>query len=291
MKQYNHSNLKRSKGLVMKQIEPTFPFTSGGQETLMADMLEFRHRLQIAGVPITDRYNLSIRDGVITEETADCGIDGFCALKKNKLAVEVVLGKIIKGLLPILKKESVDVVPDPHPANWCFLPNDDEVYYIDFQPARFRRDDGIYLVGFPQPIGQEYDWAVQRYYSKQGLVRMLRFNAIRAIGVAGRTRIEEIIRDVIPSDLFQQLGAESQPLLEQRVRLGDITLAYALDQCDEWRIDDIRELALVVGEKLGDDAEAFLGEVLNLTRGDFNLPVSMRKRKVAEAKLLVLQHI
>jgi hypothetical protein len=283
---FHHSLLKLSNGRVKKWIEPNCPFSSLEQEALMKDILEFRERLHSAGVPIAGDYTLSIQEGVIVEETVNCGEDGYKQITDAASNAERVLCQIVRALRPILLEPEITMVPDPHPANWCF----DEKgvgRYVDFQPARFRRNNGLKIVGFPQPTGKEYEWSVGRYYSKAGLIRILRFNAMRAGGFRTRNLLLSVMRKEWPGNLFEEVTTELSNLLEEKVRRKSVSLREALQHCDEWKIDDIRELAMIVAEQMTFGSATFLNRVLECTRADFNLSPIVRRRGVQSAKRLI----
>src|SRR3989344_1612516 len=99
---FHHSTIQLSNGSVKKFIEPEYPFSSPEREALIGDILEFRRQLQVAGVPVAKDYNLSIVDGIIVEETVNCGMDGFKALKADPSSTgKKVLGLIVRALRPI----------------------------------------------------------------------------------------------------------------------------------------------------------------------------------------------
>jgi len=282
---FHHSVLNVSNGNVRKLLEPQYPFTASQREAVMREILEFRQRLDVAGVPISTDYRLSIEEGLIVEHTTNCGTDGYKILKTDAASSgEMVLGQIVRAFCPIFLESEITVVPDPHPANWCF---DNGVgRYIDFQPARFKREDGLKLVGFPQPTGEEYEWSIGRYYSKAGLVRILRFNAMRAGGSSMRDLLLSIMRKEWPKHLLKEISSELDNLLEEQVRRNELTVDEALECCDLWKVDDIRELAMIVAER-GNSTATFLDQVLEKTRADFNLSLAIRQKGVEQAKALI----
>ncbi|MDR3519929.1 MAG: hypothetical protein P4L63_03550 [Candidatus Pacebacteria bacterium] len=288
---FHHSILQRENGNVKKLLEPNHIFSPSEKEALIKDILEFRSRLRKAGVPVATYYILSLEEDVIVEKTINCGVDGFKILKVDAvLNGEMVLGQIVRALRPILLESEVTLVPDPHPANWCF----DEkgiVRYIDFQPARFKRDNGLKVVGFPQPTGKEYEWSVDRYYSKLGLIRMLRFNAMRAAGPEIHPLLMSIMGKELPEHLFKTMSLELDSLLEGQVRRGELNIHEALEFCDEWRVDDIRELAMLVAGSMKSNTATFLDKVLECSRADFNLSLETRHQRLEEAKELIRQEL
>lgn len=287
----HHSFIQLSNGCVRKIIEPQSSFSTLEQEALIKDILEFRRRLQVAGVPVASEYKLEVKDGAIVEETVNCGIDGFKALKANSgLSAKSILTQIVRAIRPILFESEITLSPDPHPANWCF-DTDGVGRYIDFQPARFKREDGLKIVGFPQPTGKEYEWSVGRYYSRVGLVRILRFNAMRAGGPKIRDVLTDIMRNEWPELLFNEVSVELDTLLEEQVRRGEFSIDKALESCDEWNVDDIRELAMIVAERKTSNSAYFLDQVLEYTRADFNIPIITRRLGVEKAKTLVMQNV
>ena len=240
---FHHSIINQSNGCITKSLEPEYNFSTGEREILVENILEFRGQLLSIGVPIADDYKLSIEknkdtdSSIIIERTINCGVDGYRLIKDNPQKSKNILTQIVKGLLPILEQPEVCLVPDPHPANWCF-DTEDRARYIDFQPPRFKGRDGIKLVGFPQPTGKEYSWSVGRYYSKAGLVRILRFNAMRAGGFSMRQLLLSIMRKELPSSLFTEIINELEDLLEERVNRKEISVSKALELCDVWSIDE-----------------------------------------------------
>lgn len=287
----HHSFIRFSNGDVKKLIEPQTCLSLPEQEALIADMLEFRRRLLASGIPIAVEYELAIQEEVIVERTMNCGVDGYRMLKVGTgSTAEMVLTQIVRGLRPILLQPEITLVPDPHPANWCF-DGDGVGRYIDFQPARFQRSNGLKLVGFPQPTGEEYEWSVGRYYSKIGLVRILRFNAIRAGGPGMRDLLTEILVKEIPGNLPMEIQAKLNNLPGELVRRGELSAQKAINDCGERDIDDIREIAMVVAEQQGGDKATLLSNVLEYTRADFGVPTELRKLRVEQAKTLVLQEL
>lgn len=294
---FHHSIVHFSNGSVRKYLEHTYPFKSNEKQNLIDDIMEFRQRLYVAGIPLASEYELFLGENndddssIIIEETINCGVDGYKAIKADPNSKgKEVLSQIVKALLPILSEPQVCLVPDPHPANWCFN-EAGKVHYVDFQPPRFERENGIKLVGFPQPEGKEYEWSVKRYYSKTGLIRILRFNAIRAGGFSMRESLSDILRRELPLQLFREMTEELKDLLEERVRRNELSVTEALAGCDVWSIDDIRELAMVVAEGMKTETTTFLDNVLEATRADFNIPLPEREKNVEEAKKLILQNV
>lgn len=287
---FHHSLLQLSNGCVKKFIEPEYPFLPSEQEALIEDILEYRRRLHVAGIPIASEYSLSIKNGVIVEETVNCGVDGYKMLQRNVSHGERVLGQILRALRPIFLESIITLVPDPHPANWCF-DEEGEVRYVDFQPARFGRENGVMLVGFPQPTGREYEWSVSRYYSKTGLARILLFNAMRGGGFPMRDLLLNLMRKEFGHPLFAEVKGELEALLEEQVRRGELSVREALESCDEWKIDDVRELAMVVAECMENGAATFLDKVLELSRADFNLSLAVRHQNVEQCKALILEKL
>jgi len=283
----HHSLIESENGLIKKIIEPNFCFHNGEREALILDMYTYRSKLQSMGVPVADKYALRLQDGKIVEETRNCGVDGYTLLKNcGKSDVYKILRKIVLGICPVLREKKLDVVPDPHPANWCFANGD--INYIDFQPARYQKADGIKLVGFPQPTGKEYEWSVDRYYSRFFLLRVLRFNTKRSAGPWVDEILERIIRKECSEEVSREYVQGIESLLEQQVRNGLVSLKEALSECDEWHVDDLRELAMLVSEYSESSAEAFLGKILELTRADFNLTIEERRVGIEKAKSLFL---
>lgn len=280
---YHHSILRTFNGSVQKQIEPGFQFAEGGQVALMDDMLMFRAMLQHAGVPVAVNYDLRVENGIIQETTDNCGMDGYAIIRcpRAELSAEDVIRKIALALRGTFNADKITVVPDPHPANWCF-DESGNIRYIDYQPARFLKDS-VHLVGFPQPVGEEYEWSARRYYSKLGIFRMLRFNVMRAGGICLGEVLNKIIRAEYSADLVREIEGGMEKLLVYRVQAGQLSLRDALAKCDAWRVDDIREIALSVTE-----SEDLLNQVLKLTRGDFNLSLEIRHARALEACDLIL---
>ena len=285
---FHHSVFHCTNGLVHKLIEPKYQFPPGKQEELRLDILEYRKRLQEIGVPVAGHYKLSICDDVLVEETENCGLDCYKAIRDGAhgLSAEVILRKVIQAFLPVVIQDEILVTPDPHPANWC-IDASGVIRYIDFQPVMFKRGD-LYLVGFPQAQGQDYEMSVRRYYSRIGLLRMMRFSAVRAGGKAMRTAFLPTLCELCPNGIFADIDREMNNLLEKKVRGGEISIEDALSSCDEQGVDDVREIAMSVAEGLREGGENFLNEVLRLTRADLMLTIFERRAKVEEAKRLII---
>jgi len=281
---FHHSSIECENGVIRKLIEPDFPFTPGGKESLLLDITMFRKKLKEMDIPLADRYDLKICKRGIEEETMNCGVDGYSLLRSGRVEI---LNHIVRAILPILLQEEICVVPDPHPANWCFDAKGN-IRYVDFQPPRFLKADGTRLVGFPQPVGKEYKWSVARYYSRFALFRILRFNTMRAVGHSITKTLKQAMKAECSDALFRELYLKVEALPEYKVRKGLESLENALEKCDEWHVDDIRELAMFVSTHLQTGSANFLGKVLELTRVDFNLTIEERRKRVETAKNLIL---
>lgn len=288
---FNHSVIEYKNGVVRKLIEPGFTFLPAEQESLLLDIYTFRAKLQMLGIPVAAHYNLTLDQGKILEETQNCGMDGYLLLQSSttEQATKKILRKIVKAFLPVFLEKEISVVPDPHPANWCFDVKGN-VRYIDFQPPRFLKTDGTRLVGFPQPVGHEYRWSVNRYYTRFSLFRILRFNVMRAIGLSGEEILKQVIKSECPDTLFREFNDGIQTLLEQRVRNRSISFERALEGCDQWCVDDIRELAMFTSTTSTGNKKDILSSTLSLTRVDFNLPFEERRIRIQEVKNSILRY-
>ncbi len=281
-------------GVVTKAIEPDYTFGSHEEkDNLRKQILTYRTLLIGHSIPVAETYELDIHDdGILRERTVDCGLDGYEIIKRGgvgKVRPKDVVRSIARAVLPILKQPTIRVTIDPHPANWCF-DREGVVRYIDFHPARFVQGN-LHLVGFPQPTNSgEYQYATQRYFSPLGIIRSLRFNAVRAGGRA----VEEVLFEEInryPEDVRAKYEYDLLHLPEQRLRRQGDGLVDILKEIDVWRIDSLREIALVVADSMEPStAETFLTQILELSRVDFNLDVSIRSSRVEEAKKIICRN-
>jgi hypothetical protein len=288
---YHHSLLFRSGGVIRKIIEPDFIFRSiEERERLQQRILEYRRLLHSFSIPVAEQYRLRLDQSGLVETTTDCGVDGYELIRQggnSVLQTNDVVCLIASALVPILEQEKMRVTIDPHPANWCF--DGATMRYIDFHPARYQLN-GVCLVGFPQPDeGREYRYSLKRYYTKIGILRSLRFSAVRAGGRAMEAALLGFVKEKYPKTLGNYLLAKFAALPEQALRNGG-NIHAIIPRLDVWRVDDLREIAMVVADAMGhNEAEEFLSAVLDLTRVDFHVSLAVRSERVEEAKILILR--
>jgi len=106
-----------------------------------------------------------------------------------------------------------------------------------------------------------------------------------------RELLLSVMKKELPVNLFTEIVDELENLLEERVRRNELSVFEALERCDVWSIDDIRELAMILAESMGKRSTFFLDRVLETTRADFNIPLNLRKKSVENAKKLILQNV
>lgn len=282
--QTHHSTILFKNGSLTKVIEPDHEFAPGERESLMGAVQHYRQLLRDLGIPVADNYELRLDGGQLVEKTDNCGDDGFVMLQAGHH--DLVIPAIVRAILPILAQKRMKVTIDPHPANWCF--RDGQMNYVDFHPARYLRGSE-YIVGFPQPTAErELQYSLSRYYNRTGIIRSLRFSAVRS----GGRKAENMIYDEMqkyPSQISKPILDELAALPERQFRDGG-NIVDVLEPLDVWRVDDVREIALVIADRMEKDAATvFLGEVLELTRGDFNRPLEQRSDLMKQAKFLIIK--
>ncbi len=289
---YQHSLFFREGNRVRKIIEPNLALAPGERRELRDAIVNYYGKLKRAAIPVPDEYAVVEEDGQVVEETLYCGVDGYEVLGGAcpcmPLTARDALAAIARALTPLLAQEGPwEFTIDPHPANWCFS-DDGAMRYVDFHPARYQVN-GVLIAGFPQPSGDEYRYAVSRYYSVTGILRALRFNAVRAGGSAMDRVFHEIVAEY-PAPLRAEIEESWADLPERRLRNG-MPIGEALEPLGIWNIDDLREIALCVAERTmaPRESEVFLNQVLALTHGDFRIPFAVREHKVHEAKRLILR--
>lgn len=290
---YSHSIFIHVPGTdrVRKIIEPDAALCEGERRDLGDAMRGYHAKLAAMGLALPEPYRVVEEEGWLIEVSQFCGPDGFALIAyggNGAYAADVIVREIVAAIRPVLcqPRGAWEVTVDAHPSNWCFM---ERGRYVDFFPARHRWG-GAAIVGFPPPAvgSEEYVCAYRRYYSAEGVLRALRFSVIRAGGAA----LEPAFRDalaVLPDSLRRELLAFFDDL--PAVRLGrGATVAETLEGLDIRHIDDIREVAMHVVSCGFSAAEAreFLNTVLDLTVGDFRIPLQARIEKMEQAKRFII---
>lgn len=281
---HGHSALLREGGFVRKVLEPDMQL-GGDRRALLADQIRGYYKaLRWLEIPVPAAYALVDEGGHLVECASDCGLDGYTILRQGEgpcSGVEVVRA-ITHAALPILLQgEPWSVSIDLHPANWCFDATG-RAAYVDFHPPRYLFG-GQYLVGFPQPTDpQDLEYCHRRYFSAAGLLRMLRFNIVRAGGLRMNEALTKAVAEYPPA--VQEFIRRQFPPLPSSVgeigdRLGDLGV---------WDVDELREIALWVST-VGDGTTPmeFLTDMLELTFVDFRVPRTERAVRIERAKELI----
>lgn len=277
---YNHSVLFRENGDVRKVLEPEARFTREQAESLSEQVALYADRLSVVGVPTPARHTVSVKiaDGHYRVEEVATNMGENCeVLLRSGSQAEAIVDMIMGSLAEAM--EDSDLGIDPHPANWCV---GSDFSYIDFHPARLLYK-GRHLVGYPQPVSEsDRAMSYSRYYLPLGILRILRFNLIRACGPQIEGSMLAIMGRRFPCDLTKSLLVQLEALPEKQV--GRRSLSELLEPLDITQIDDVREIAMRLANGNSGD---FLTRVLKLTTADFRLPTEVRRKRFAKAKRLL----
>lgn len=281
---HGHSTLLREGGMVRKVLEPDMRLDRARRALLGNQIRGYYEALRRLEIPVPASYALVDEDGHLVECASDCGLDGYTILRQGggPCSGVGVVQAITRAALPILlQREMWEVSIDLHPANWCFDATG-RTAYVDFHPPRYLFE-GEYLVGFPQPTDpQDLEYCHRRYFSTAGLLRMLRFNIVRAGGLRMNEALIHALAEYPPA--VQELILCQFPPLPSSVgevsdRLGDLGV---------WDVDEIREIALWVSSVgNGVSPREFLTDVLELTFVDFRVPRGERAVRIERAKELI----
>ncbi|PIR93019.1 hypothetical protein COT99_03055 [Candidatus Falkowbacteria bacterium CG10_big_fil_rev_8_21_14_0_10_43_10] len=257
-------------------------------ETIASRVSHYAKLLVKAGLAIPDFHQVrAVRlngEVAVLEIATFCGDDltrvlGGCSLEKTTELVKVMLGKVAA----IAFQDGLGI--DPHPANWA-MDHAGKLSYVDLWPAQYRCGD-IDLVGFPQPEDQKLAaYSRRRYYTLEGLLRILRFNLSRI-----SAHLEDVFfqcaDNVVGAGIVGQVFSE---LPEQTVRSLLVTnetgkITGIIEELGIWDVDDLREIAF----RLVPDDPKRLTDLFYLTQMDFRLPLSEREQRLEQFKRELIQ--
>jgi|GEM_PF-4769449 len=234
----------------------------------------YRNLLIDIGVPVTGSHNVRVsvdEKRIFLIEVMEMGATLEISQK--------LVSKIISMILPLMRG-GVGVAVDLDPGN--FVEVNGRIVYCDFFPARFRQEDGMWLLGFPQPPAGEYEWTLKRYTTPIGMMRRLRFQLARETG----NDWTKVLLAMLPTDLRKEVKDFFLNLPEWKIKIshpGSMGRRIIRQLEDP---DDVRDVA---ARLRGHFPRGMLREVMKLTRVDFRLSSPERREKIEDAKRLLVE--
>ncbi len=271
----HHSVFFRDNRMVRKILEPQYPFIREEVELWKKRIEVFYDHLRRLGVPVVPEHHVVINgDNSLIEHSTDGGVDFQELLIQGRITPQQAVEEILAAIAGVLDQAKPQVGIDAQPAHWCLA--DGQVTYVDYHPPYYM-EDGVPLVGFPQPAEADRELNFQRHYSPLGIIRSLRFNIVRLAGKEGETAFCQAIKDY--PTLAEQLSLLIVEVIRQQPeRLPEIIAPWNLE-----RVNDLREIAMFCYPEL-------VNPVLQLTMVDFRISREVRRQRFEEAKQLFLQH-
>lgn len=269
----------------VKEMEPDYLSTMDGERRQAAAHAIANNMRTYADLfKPTDRpafYHTGVDDELSVYEIASfVGDDLLIALSRSHHP-ETLIRRMIELITRTL--DAADMGIDPHPGNFGVC-GDGRVVYLDFFPARYR-ENGVPLVGFPQPDDPTWvEYSAQRYYTLFGVMRLLRFNLMR-LNPAYEALFTEVAADVLGTG-WSALADQFYELPEQRVleilQAGGPRdeLLGIISELSILHIDTAREVAARI---LHEDI-AKLNQLFELTHTDFRLPIAERESRLRQFK-------
>lgn len=280
-----NTSFEQINGFVRKVLKPYKALTPEEFKQLAQRIVEFYKRLSGFNIPTPPFFEIKIEGDALVEYATDVGTDCATILRGNpERCIELVSG-IVKASFPLLAIEQREVGFDSHPANWC-VDREKNFTYVDFKPPRYC-DNGVFLVGFPQPTDPEdVRIGTWRYYSREGTLHRLIFTCERFAPGKARTIILKTLSEIDPQ-CGQWAADYLNTLPPMSVRRNPHSFQRVVRGLSNDDVDDLRELAVVAVE-LFDAPSQLLEDVLAHSHVSYRKPRQERQAGFERARALLL---